>query len=107
MAALFQAVLMVVFVARERWGTSGVMVTAAVLGLTDVDALTISMSRDVAQSVSPATAAAAITVGVLSNTGMKLAIAAFLGSRRFGLIAGGTLAAMLAALGGALWFRWP
>ena len=107
MAALFQAVLMVVSVVQERWGTSGVMVTAAVLGLTDVDALTISMSRDVAQSVSPATAAAAITVGVLSNTGMKLALAAFLGSRRFGLIAGGTLAAMLAALGGALLLRWP
>ena len=107
MAALFQAVLMVVYVVREHWGTSGVMVTAAVLGLTDVDALTISMSRDVARSVSPATAAAAITVGVLSNTGMKLALAAFLGSRRFGLIAGGTLAAMLAALGGALLLRWP
>ena len=107
MAALFQAVLMVVYVARERWGTSGVMITAAVLGLTDVDALTISMSRDVARSVSPATAAAAIAVGVLSNTGMKLAIAAFLGSRRFALITGGTLAAMLAALAGALFLRWP
>ncbi|HET9267226.1 MAG TPA: DUF4010 domain-containing protein, partial [Vicinamibacterales bacterium] len=107
MAALFQAVLMVVYVVREHWGTSGVMVTAAVLGLTDVDALTISMSRDVAQSVSPATAAAAITVGVLSNTGMKLALAAFLGSPRFGLIAAGTLAAMMAALGGALLLRWP
>ena len=107
MAALFQAVLMVVYVVREHWGTSGVMVTAAVLGLTDVDALTISMSRDVARSVSPATAAAAITVGVLSNTAMKIALAAFLGSRRFGLIAAGTLAAMLAALGGALLLRWP
>ena len=107
MAALFQAVLMVVYVARERWGTSGVMITAAVLGLTDVDALTISMSRDVARSVSAATAAAAIAVGVLSNTGMKLAIAAFLGSRRFALITGGTLAAMLAALAGALFLRWP
>jgi uncharacterized membrane protein (DUF4010 family) len=107
MAALFQAVLMVVYVVRERWGESGVMVTAAVLGLTDVDALTISMSRDVAHSVSPGTAAAAITVGVLSNTGMKLAVAVFLGSRRFALIAGGTLAAMLAALAGVLLLRWP
>jgi uncharacterized membrane protein (DUF4010 family) len=107
MAALFQAVLMVVYVVREQFGTSGVMVTAAVLGLTDVDALTISMSRDVARSVSPLIAATAITVGVSSNTGMKLVLAAFLGSRRFGLIAGGTLAAMLAALGGALLLRWP
>jgi uncharacterized membrane protein (DUF4010 family) len=57
--------------------------------------------------VSPLIAATAITVGVSSNTGMKLVLAAFLGSRRFGLIAGGTLAAMLAALGGALLLRWP
>jgi len=36
MAALFQAVLMVVYVVRERWGTSGVMVTAAVAAATVV-----------------------------------------------------------------------
>jgi uncharacterized membrane protein (DUF4010 family) len=106
MAVLFQAVLMIVHVARQYGGTSGVMVTAAVLGLTDVDALTISMSRDVAQS-SPVTAAAAIAVGVTSNTAMKLVLATFLGSHRFGVVAGGTLAAMLAALAGALWLRWP
>jgi uncharacterized membrane protein (DUF4010 family) len=107
MAALFQAVLMLVSVMREHWGTSGVMITAAVLGLSDVDALTVSMSRDVAQSVSPVTAAAAITAGVLSNTGMKLALAAFLGSRRFALMVGGTLAAMLAALAVVLFLHWP
>jgi uncharacterized membrane protein (DUF4010 family) len=107
MAALFQAVLMIVHAVREYWGTSGVMVTAAVLGLTDVDALTISMARDVAQSVSPVTAATAIAVGVLSNTGMKLVLAAFLGSRRFALVAGGSLAAMLAALAGVLFLRSP
>jgi uncharacterized membrane protein (DUF4010 family) len=107
MAALFQAVLMLVSVMREHWGTSGVMITAAVLGLSDVDALTVSMSRDVAQSVSPATAAAAITAGVLSNTGMKLALATFLGSRRFALMVGSTLAAMLAALAVVLFLRWP
>jgi uncharacterized membrane protein (DUF4010 family) len=45
MAVLFQAVLMVVHGARELWGTSGVFTSAAVLGLTDVDALTISMAR--------------------------------------------------------------
>ena len=33
MAALFQVVLMAVFVARETWGTSGVFTSAAVLGL--------------------------------------------------------------------------
>ena len=59
MAVLFQVVLMVVYVARERWGTSGVFTSAAVLGLSDVDALTISMAKDVADALSPTIAATA------------------------------------------------
>jgi uncharacterized membrane protein (DUF4010 family) len=51
MAALFQVVLMAVYAARALWGTSGVFTSAAVLGLTDVDALTVSMARDVAPAV--------------------------------------------------------
>jgi len=102
MAVLFQIVLMAVYVARETWGTSGVFTSAAVLGLTDVDALTVSMARNVAQTVSPDVAATAIAIGVLTNTGMKLALALLFGSRRFQLIAGSALALMLAALGGAL-----
>ena len=46
MAALFQIVLTAVNVARETRGTSGVFTSAAVLGLTDVDALTVSMARN-------------------------------------------------------------
>lgn len=105
MALLFQSVLMLVYAAREGWGTSGVFTSAAVLGLTDVDALTISMARDVAQAVSPAVAAAAIAIGVFSNTAMKLGLAVSLGSAQFRLVAGGALAMMLAALGVTLAFR--
>jgi uncharacterized membrane protein (DUF4010 family) len=106
MAAVFQVVLMVVAVTRERWGTSGIMTTAAVLGLTDVDALTISMARDVAQSISPSVAATAIALGVLTNTGLKLAIALVLGSPRFRLVAGGALATLLVSLAAGLVVRW-
>jgi uncharacterized membrane protein (DUF4010 family) len=102
MAVLFQGVLMAVYLARQRWGASGVFTSAAILGITDVDALTVSMARDVAQAVSPAVAAAAIAIGVLTNTAMKLGIALFLGSRRFQMIGGGALVLMLLALGGAL-----
>jgi len=102
MAALFQIVLMVVHVARQWWGASGVLTSAAVLGLTDVDALTVSMTRDVAYSVSPAVAATAIAAGVFSNTAMKLGLAVVLGSARFRMIAGGALVLMLAALGTAI-----
>ena len=107
MAVLFQVVLMVVYVARDSWGASGVLTSAAILGLTDVDALTVSMARGVAQTVSPAVAAQAIAVGVTANTAMKLGLALFLGSRTFRLIAGGALLLMLLALGATLAFRHP
>lgn len=102
MAILFQAVLMAVHAVHSFWGESGVFASAAVLGLTDVDALTVSMARDVAESATPTIAAAAIAIGVLANTGMKLGMALIFGSRRFKIIAGGALALMLVALGAAL-----
>jgi len=89
-----------VHVARERGGQSGVLTTAAILGLTDVDALTVSMAKGAA-GAAPAAAALAIAVGVLSNTVMKLGLALVLGSPRFKAIAGGALALMLVALAGA------
>ena len=98
MTLLFQIVLTVVYVARQRWGASGIFTSAAVLGLTDVDALTLSMTRDVAQTVSIEVAAQAIAIGVLANTAMKLVLATALGSRRFTVIAGGALVLMLGAL---------
>jgi uncharacterized membrane protein (DUF4010 family) len=79
-----------------------VFTSAAVLGLTDVDALTVSMARGVAQTVSPRVAGTAIAIGVLANTAMTLGLAVFFGSRRFRTIAGGALAVMLVAIGGAL-----
>jgi uncharacterized membrane protein (DUF4010 family) len=102
MAVLFQVVLMAVHLAGNVWGQSGVFTSAAVLGLTDVDALTMSMARGVAVTASPETAATAIAVGVLTNTAMKLGLAVVLGAPRFRAIAGGALALMLLAMGGAL-----
>ena len=102
MAVIFQLVLMVVHAARELWGASGLFTSAAVLGLTDVDALTMSMARGVAEATSPGVAAMGIAIGVLSNTAMKLAIALFFGSPSFKTIAGGALSLMFLALGAAL-----
>jgi uncharacterized membrane protein (DUF4010 family) len=106
MAGLFQVVLMAVYAARGYWGESGVYTSAAVLGLTDVDALTVSMSRDVASAVSPQVAATAIAIGVMTNTAMKLVLAGVLGSRGFKIIAAGSLLAMLAAIALPLAYFW-
>jgi len=94
MAAVFQVVLVGVYLAGRLWSESGVLTSAAVLGLTDVDALTMSMARHVAQNASFDVAARGIAVGVLSNSMLKAALAVGLGGPRFRLIAGGGLAAV-------------
>lgn len=104
MAVLFQAVLMLVHLARVTQGAAGVYTSAAVLGLTDVDALTLSMARDVARTLSLETAARAIAVGVLANTLLKATMALMVGSAPFRAIAAVTLALM--AIASAVAIAW-
>jgi uncharacterized membrane protein (DUF4010 family) len=107
MAALFQFVLIAVPYFSKGWGTAGLWSSAALLGLTDVDALTVSIAKGsgITGDVAAGAAASAIAIGVLSNTLLKTAIAAVLGDNHFRLVAGGTLAAMAAALGAVIWFH--
>ena len=97
MAALFQVVLVIVSLAQNTWGRSGVLTTAAALGLTDVDALTVSMTKGVAGTLSMQTAALAIAVGILANNGMKAGIALLLGEPQFRTIVAGTLGLVIVA----------
>ncbi len=103
MAVLFQVVLMVVHLVRDNFGQAGLMATAGVLGLTDVDALTISMAREIAPAVSVETAALALAVGILSNTALKTALALIFGTSVVRLVAAGTLLLMIAAGAAAIW----
>jgi len=105
MAAIFQVVLMLVWFASRYGGNRGIISMATVLGLTDVDALTISMARRVASDISLETAALAIAIGVLSNTVLKLTVALFFGSAGFRRVAGGALFGMVLAAGASLLFR--
>jgi uncharacterized membrane protein (DUF4010 family) len=95
MAGAFLFVLFLVNAARAAFGEAGVLTTAAALGLTDVDALTVSMSRDVAHTVSLDVAALAIAIGILANTILKTGIATVFGSRQFRFFVGGTLALVI------------
>jgi uncharacterized membrane protein (DUF4010 family) len=95
MAVLFQIVLMAVYLARTLWGESGVLTSAAILGLTDVDALTMSMARSVGAAGSLDLAAQAIAIGVLANAALKLVLALAFGSGSYRLLAGGTLTAII------------
>lgn len=96
MALAFQVAIVAIGLVRARWGTAGVYSTAAMLGLTDVDALTVSMSRSQA-SLSPDVAARAIAIGILANTALKMTITLTLGRYAFRRRAGASLAAMAAA----------
>jgi uncharacterized membrane protein (DUF4010 family) len=104
MAALFQGVLMLVHIAGRIWGETGILGSAAILGLTDVDVLTVSMARGASGAVSPDASARAIAIGVLSNTALKLGIALVLGNAAFRWIVGGTLAGMIVAAAAAVAF---
>jgi uncharacterized membrane protein (DUF4010 family) len=103
MALAFQIVLLLVPLVRHLWGAEGVLASAAVLGLTDVDALTYSMTRLGAGGQAAELGAQAIAVGILSNTVLKLALALFLGRGEFRRIAGLGLVALGAASGVGLW----
>ena len=102
MAVTFQAVLLAVNVARGWFGTAGLLASAAVLGITDVDALTVSMSKSASIGVDPRTAAQAIAAGILVNCAMKTALAVALGTRKFSRSAGAAIAAMGVAIAVAI-----
>lgn len=106
MALLFQGVLMLVQVARDAFGAGGLLGTAALVGLTDVDAVTVSMVQSMAAGTPAATAAAALAVGIISNTLLKLVLAAAVGSGRFRVVTVTGLAAMSAASAASLAVLW-
>jgi len=106
MALAFQLVLLAVPAAERLWGPGGVLGSAAVLGLTDMDALTYSMSRLGAETGDAALAARAIAIGLVSNTVLKLALALGLGAPGFRRsAAGGLLALAVSLLPGLLIWR--
>ena len=100
MAALFQVVLYAVEIVRSVWGDVGLIVSGAILGLADVDALMISMAKTASSGSAVGTAALAIAVGILSNNVLKFGLAVGIGRPPFrGVAAGGLI---LLSAGGVL-----
>lgn len=102
MAVLFQVVLFGVFYLRQWIGDSGLMAGGFLLGLTDVDALTLSMTRSVSSGTSIEAASRAIAAGIVANSLLKAAIAAVIGHSRFRWQTGTALTGMAAAGAAAL-----
>ena len=101
MALIFQAVFYAVYWLQMWSGGRGLLTFGALLGLADLDALTVSMARG-ASDVAPELAAQALAVGILSNTAVKAIIALTVGSGRYRWLALGGLALIAIALGASL-----
>lgn len=97
LALAFQVALMALAWVRGAFGDPGVLPLAALLGLTDMDALTVSMTKLGTDDATVRLAAQAIMLGMLSNTVLKFGVAVGLGTAQFRRLAG----AGLAFLGGA------
>lgn len=102
MALAFQAVLYLMHWVEGRFGAAGVFVSAALIGLTDADALTFSMAKLGRDPSFVLVAARALGIGTLSNTLFKMGLVAALGRGSFRRTAlaglGGLAAAGAAAL---------
>jgi uncharacterized membrane protein (DUF4010 family) len=106
MALAFQASLMFISWVSNTIGASGVLASAALLGLTDMDALTLSMSRLGTTPDLVVLSARAIAIGLLGNGAMKIALSIGLGSPRYRRLAAAGLGALFAAGAAALWVFW-
>jgi uncharacterized membrane protein (DUF4010 family) len=102
MAALFQVVLVLVHLVRERFGAGGLLVSGFVLGLADVDALTVSMAKETAGGAAVTEAAPAVVLGAIANTLLKLGIAVIVGAAAFRWRVAVALLAMAVAAGASL-----
>jgi uncharacterized membrane protein (DUF4010 family) len=104
---LYAVVLLVVAAAREHFGESGLYIAAAISGLTDMDAITLSTSRLVSTaSLDTNTAWRMIIVGGMANMLFKAGLVLVLGARAF--IKPVLLGMGVALLGGvAILALWP
>jgi uncharacterized membrane protein (DUF4010 family) len=81
-AAFFAVVLMVVALVQRHYPGQGLLVVAALAGLTDVDTITLSMADYAGGGGNASTAVRAIVIAALSNTVVKTGTVAALGSAR-------------------------
>ena len=96
---IYSLILLLISWANENLGSSGTIISSAVAGFSDIDAITISMSKLAGGALDLGVAAIAVLVASISNTLVKMAIGIYAGSaalRKNLLIGYGTM--FLAAL---------
>jgi uncharacterized membrane protein (DUF4010 family) len=98
-AALLAATILLSEWLTATFGGSGGIVLAAIAGISDVDAITLSMTKVGGATISASAAQVAILAAVAVNTASKTALAFMAGGSWFGLRYGGISAVALIAGG--------
>jgi len=78
---LYVAILLVITYANDYFGDEGIYITSGIAGMSDVDAISISISKMSVITLSAKTAQNAILIATLTNTISKFAIALWASSR--------------------------
>jgi len=105
MTLAFQVVLMVVYLVQQQFGTGGVLWSAAFVGLSDLDALTLAMARLAGPDL-VVIAAKAVAIGTIANGVLKLGLTVTLGTAAFRRVASWGVAVILLVGAVALWAGW-
>lgn len=98
LALLIGAITLAAKLISTSIGEAGTLALAAVSGLVDVDAVTLSMVRLTGSSITADNAALAILLAVGANTAAKAVIATVIGGRAFGVVVIGVSGVALAAM---------
>ncbi len=101
--ALLALILWLTKVLEEWLGSVGIYLTAALSGITDVDAITLTLARLAHDPARLETAALGILLAAAINTAVKGAMAAVIGGSPMGKYVVGVFGLQLMA-GGAIWF---
>ena len=94
MTAMFQVVLFAILAVQARFGSEALVATSVFVGLTDLDALTLSLAHSSTLPNQIPPAAIALVAGILSNTFLKLAVAVVVGRGGFRTATAAALGAM-------------
>lgn len=101
-AALLVVILILAHYAHEYFDALGIYAVAAISGLTDVDAITLSLAKMSGNGLSDTVAVPAILLAASVNTAVKVGLVATLGHPNMRLASGAIAGCALAAG----WFIW-
>ncbi|NBC22123.1 MAG: DUF4010 domain-containing protein [Gammaproteobacteria bacterium] len=104
---LFAAVLLVLRAARETLGDPGVLLASALAGVTQLDAITLSLAEQAGGGLDPVLAGRALALAVAANSLFKGILAMAVGGGRYGRLVLPSLLLSGAAAVAAAWWLLP